>query len=286
MHEEEFETLLGIALREDLGDLGDVTSEAIFPIGHKSSAVLFSKDSGLLCGGAYFKRVFSRIDPELSCELLLEDGRKLEPGQAVARLDGSTISILKGERTAINFIGFLSGIASQARAYQDECAKKGGAVILDTRKTLPGYRALSKYAVRTGGGKNHRMGLHDMVLIKDNHIDAAGGIQQSVEKARAAWKDRFPIEVECRSVEDVRVALANGVTWIMLDNMGEADCAAALALPRPAAAGPIVFEASGNMSLERVGGYSALGLTYVSVGALTHSVKTFDFSLRMEGGRA
>jgi nicotinate-nucleotide pyrophosphorylase (carboxylating) len=281
-----FEELLRLALEEDLGDRGDVTSQAIFGRDDGTSAVLVSKDSGVLCGSALFKRTFAAIDPDIDCELLREDGSALKPGDEVARLEGRTIPILKGERTAINFLGFLSGIATKSREFQEKAFASGKAIVLDTRKTLPGYRALSKYAVRTGGARNHRMGLHDMVLIKDNHQDAAGGIEEAVARVRAAWGSSLRIEVEARSVADVEKALGLGVDWIMLDNMGEADCAKAIALPRRKDAPPVVFEASGNMDLDKVGRFSALGVDRISVGALTHSVRTFDFSLRIGSGRA
>jgi len=281
-----FDQLLGMALDEDLGVAGDVTSQAIFSPEDRARAVLLSKDTGVLCGIELFNRVFVRIDKDMVCRSLLQDGKGLIPGQAVAELEGRCLAILKGERTAINFLGYLSGIASQARLFQEEASAKGRAIVLDTRKTLPGYRSLAKYAVRTGGAGNHRMGLYDMVLIKDNHQDAAGGMEAAVARVRRAHGSRFLIEVEARSVADVKKALELDVDWIMLDNMSEEDCLSALALPRPPRERAVIFEASGNMDLERVGRYSALGLDRVSVGALTHSVRTFDFSLRIEGGRA
>jgi nicotinate-nucleotide pyrophosphorylase (carboxylating) len=286
MDEGFFDQLLRLALEEDLGDRGDVTSQAVFGRNDRTKAVLFSKDSGVLCGSLLFKRTFAAIDPAIECELLREDGSTLKPGDEVARLEGGAIPILKGERTAINFLGFLSGIATKSREFQARASAAGKAIVLDTRKTLPGYRALSKYAVRTGGGLNHRMGLHDMVLIKDNHQDAAGGIEEAVARVRAAWGSSFRIEVEARSVADAEKAIGLGVDWIMLDNMGEADCAKAMALPRLKGAPPVIFEASGNMDLDRVGRYSALGVDRISVGELTHSVRTFDFSLRIEAARA
>ncbi|HRZ91045.1 MAG TPA: carboxylating nicotinate-nucleotide diphosphorylase, partial [Spirochaetia bacterium] len=152
---------------------------------------------------------------------------------------------------------------------------KGKAVVLDTRKTLPGYRTLSKYAVRTGGGANHRMGLHDMVLIKDNHIDAAGGIPRAVERVRARWGREFRVEVECRTVEEVRQAVEAGADVVMLDNMDFETARRALELRAPG----VSFEASGGISLETAGAWSALGVDYISVGRLTHSVRGFDFSL-------
>jgi nicotinate-nucleotide pyrophosphorylase (carboxylating) len=282
MNDSCFAALLELAIAEDLGESGDVTSKAIFDPDDKAQAVLVSKDSGVLCGCETFQAVFSRIDPALRVVLSKNDGDTLAPGDRIAIVSGSTVSILQGERIAINFIGFLSGIATQAAAFSQSAARRGRTLILDTRKTLPGYRSLSKYAVRTGGGKNHRMGLYDMVLIKDNHIDAAGSIAKAVEKVRKAHGSRFAIEVECRGLEDVREALDLGVQWIMLDNMDEESCADALRIRQDRGNSDVKFEASGNMSLERISSYSALGVDYISVGALTHSVKTFDFSLKIE----
>ncbi len=285
MDADNFDKLLGMALEEDLGERGDATSKAVFGPGDSCEAVLVSKDSGILCGAELFSKVFERIDPSIERIILKKDGDALSPGDEIARLRGGTIHILEGERTAINFLAFLSGIATRANKMQTAAAATGRALVIDTRKTLPGYRALSKYAVRIGGAGNHRMGLHDMVLIKDNHQDASGGMAEAVMKARAKWGSSLAVEVEARSVEDVRVALGLDVDWIMLDNMDERACTAALALPRPRRNPPVIFEASGNMDEDRVGRYSALGVDRISVGALTHSVSAFDFSLRIAGGK-
>ncbi len=279
MKRDEFETLLDLALQEDLGDRGDVTSEAIFR-DERSAAVLYSKDTGVLAGTEYFARVYGRLDPGVEVVFLLDDGASLKPGDEVARVSGRTRSILSGERTAINFLAFLSGIATASRAYADAARTNGKALILDTRKTLPGYRRLSKYAVSVGGGANHRMGLYDMVLIKDNHIDAAGSISAAVARVRSRWGGSFRIEVECRGIDEVRQALEAGADIIMLDNMTSAASAEAVA----AGDGRVKFESSGNMSLERVAEYAASGVDYISVGKLTHSVRAFDFSLRMRKG--
>lgn len=278
-----FEELLQLALEEDLGEAGDVTSRAIFSGDDRTKAVLVSKDSGVLCGIGLFARVFTRLDAGVIVRLFHDDGAILSPGDRVASLEGPTLAILEGERTAINFIAYLSGIATQSARMAERAASAGKAVILDTRKTLPGWRSLSKYAVRVGGAKNHRMGLHDMVLIKDNHQDAAGGIGNAVRRVRERWGSAYRIEVECRSLADVSEALGLGVDVIMLDNMDAQTCREALALPRPVGS-TTAFEASGNMDLERVAAYSAVGVDFISVGGLTHSVKAFDFSLRIEGG--
>lgn len=273
----EFEVLLDLALEEDLGDLGDITSEAIF--GDEScTAVLVSKDTGILAGTELFEAVFRRIDPAVKVALLRKEGDELVRGDRIAALSGRTRSLLSGERTAINFLAFMSGIATGTRAYVEAARSGGKTFILDTRKTLPGYRKLSKYAVVVGGGKNHRMGLYDMVLIKDNHIDAAGSLTAAVERVRARWKDRFRIEVECRTIPEVKEALDAGVDVIMLDNMDSGTSAEAVRLGD----GKVMFESSGDMTPERVAEYAPTGVDFISVGKLTHSVKAFDFSMRIE----
>jgi nicotinate-nucleotide pyrophosphorylase (carboxylating) len=274
MNDESFRTLLELALTEDLESRGDVTSEAIFA-GETCQAVLTSKDTGTLCGGGFFRDVFLRVDKETRVSVLLPEGSPLSPGQVVARLSGRTKSVLEAERIAINFISFLSGIATATAEYVRISREKGAAVILDTRKTLPGYRELSKYAVRVGGGVNHRQGLYDMVLIKDNHIDAAGGILKAVRKVRERWGSDFPVEIECRTVEEVAEALDAGVDIVMLDNMDFETARKALAL-RPEG---VLFEASGGVGLDTVGAWSELGVDRISVGRITHSVRAFDFSL-------
>lgn len=271
-----FEQILTMALQEDLGDVGDVTSRAIFS-DHMTNAVLYSKDRGILAGAHFFRQVFNYVDSTLKVELLKNDGHILENGDKIALISGKTSSILEGERTAINFLSFLSGIASETDRCVMAAGETGGAVILDTRKTLPGYRSLSKYAVSVGGGTNHRMGLYDMVMIKDNHIDAAGSITSAVEKVRAKWGDAFEIEVECRNGDEVREAVSLGVERIMLDNMNPRETAEAVRLGN----GKVLFEASGNMDCAKIREYSPTGIHFISVGGLTHSVKAFDFSLRI-----
>jgi len=277
MRESDYQPLLELALREDLGDLGDVTTEAVAPEGD-AAAVLWSKDTGILAGAEVFAAVFRALDPRTRVEFSVPDGAPLTPGQRVAEVRGSRRAVLSGERTGLNFLSFLSGIATATRALVDRASASGRAVILDTRKTLPGWRALSKYAVTAGGGSNHRQGLYDMVLIKDNHVDSAGSVAEAVRRVRARWGSRFRIEVECRTPAEVDEALAAGVDMIMLDNMDDRQMAAEVRKVR----GRAKVEASGNMSPERVPGASAAGVDYISVGALTHSVRSFDFSLRVD----
>lgn len=271
-----FEQLLTLALEEDLKEVGDVTSRAIFN-DELTTAVLYSKDKGILAGAEYFRQVFNRVDAAVTVDLLKHDGEYLNIGEPIARIQGKTRSILEAERTAINFLSFMSGIATETDRSVAAAEESGKAVILDTRKTLPGYRTLSKYAVTVGGGKNHRIGLFDMVMIKDNHIDAAGSISAAVGKVRDKWDSSFAIEVECRTLDEVREAVELKVDVIMLDNMDPETTISAVKLGD----GNIQFEASGNMDLEKIRLYSPTGVDFLSIGKLTHSVSALDFSLKI-----
>jgi nicotinate-nucleotide pyrophosphorylase (carboxylating) len=279
MREGDFLPLIDLALREDLGNLGDVTSKAVTP-DQDRTACLWSKGEGVLAGETVFAAVFTRVDPRVKTEFHLHDGGKLSKGDKIATVTGRALSILSAERTAIDFIGLLSGIATKSRRFASLAASSGKAVILDTRKTIPGLRALSKYAVSVGGCRNHRQGLFDMVLIKDNHVDSAGSVTAAIESARKMWRARFPIEVECRNLTEVSEALQAGADILMLDNMSAEDCAKAVGL----VGGKAKTEASGNMTEEKIREYSAAGVDFISVGALTHTVESFDFSLKIEGG--
>jgi nicotinate-nucleotide pyrophosphorylase (carboxylating) len=278
VRESDWLPLIDLALREDLAEEGDVTSRAIFR-DEQRTAALWSKDTGVLAGEEVFAAVFRRLDPAVQVTFHLHDGARLSKGDRVAEVSGPVRSILSAERTAINFIAFMSGIATAARRLSDLAAGSGHAVILDTRKTLPGWRALSKYAVATGGGTNHRIGLFDMVLVKDNHIDAAGSITEAVARVRRAWGRRFKVEVECRTTAEVEEALAAGADILMLDNMDTATMREAVRR----ASGRASIEASGNMSAEGIPEVSATGVDSISVGSLTHSVRSFDFSLKIGG---
>jgi nicotinate-nucleotide pyrophosphorylase (carboxylating) len=277
MREADYLPIIELALREDLGELGDVTSQAVVPDGERS-ATLWSKDTGVLAGEEVFAAVFRAMDPAVQVRFLLHDGAALVPGARVAAVSGKALSLLSAERTAINFIAFLSGIATATRELVLLARASGTAVILDTRKTLPGMRALSKHAVAVGGGENHRQGLYDMVLLKDNHVDSAGGVTAAVRMVRERWGDRFPVEVECRSAAEVDEALAAGVTRVMLDNMDAGE----MAVQVRRIGGRARVEASGNMGRERIPAVSAAGVDCISVGSLTHSVRSFDFSLKVD----
>jgi nicotinate-nucleotide pyrophosphorylase (carboxylating) len=268
--------LIALALTEDLGDRGDITSDAVLPQTVQAQARLVAKAEGVIAGLFAFERTFHHIAPEIEIVMHTADGARVQPGALIATLHGSARALLTGERTALNFVQRLSGIASLTRRYVDAVARTG-AVILDTRKTTPGYRLLEKYAVRMGGGQNHRMGLYDAAMIKDNHIDAAGGITAAVERVRAYAAD-VPIIVEVRTINELREALPLNVDQILLDNMTLDEMRACVL----ETAGRVPLEASGNMSLERVRSVAETGVNYISVGALTHSAPALDLSLQIE----
>lgn len=265
--------LIEMALAEDLGADGDVTAEAIFT-DEAYSFSLVSKDDGILCGIEIFKAVMYRIDKNIKVDTFYADGDFIKKGDIVASVSGPAASILKGERTALNFLSHLSAIATKTALFVKEA--DGKAEILDTRKTLPGYRGLHKYAVRCGGGTNHRIGLYDMVMIKDNHADAAGGIKPAVERVRAKWGSRYRIEVEARNLNEVKEALDCAADIIMLDNMSDDEMIEAVKL----ISGSARTEASGNMSFERIKSAASTGVDSISFGELTHTVRAFDFSLK------
>lgn len=270
--------LIDRALEEDLGGLPprglDVTSEAIFS-DERERYHLVAKGAGVLCGKDVVSAVVARVDPAVTVSWTYDDGDSFPRGETVAFLEGAVRSILQAERTALNFLSHLSGISTRTAEFLR--ALDGRAGLLDTRKTLPGYRLLQKYAVRCGGGENHRTGLYDMVMIKDNHIDAAGGITSAVERVRSRWGSRYRIEVEARRLEEVQEALACGVDRIMLDNMSDHEMTRAVKL----VAGRAETEASGTMTRERIARVAPTGVDYISFGMLTHTVLPVDFSLRV-----
>lgn len=273
MEAHDFDAIIEAALREDM-PAGDVTSESVILPGAVSEAVLLAKEDGVLAGLPVARRVFEKIDSRVEFGEEAQDGRPFEKGDTLARLKGPTVALLKGERTALNFLQRMSGIATATRRFVD--AVQGTRTrILDTRKTTPGLRLLEKYAVAAGGGKNHRMGLSDMVLIKDNHLRHVGSLAEAVRRARAAVKPGMRVEVETNDLGQVREALDAGADMIMLDNMPLETMREAAAL----VAGHVPLEASGNMTLERVRAVAETGVDYISVGALTHSVRAVDISL-------
>ena len=274
-----FRHLVRLALDEDLAELGDVTTSAVFST-EMGTLTLLSKDTGVLAGGPMFDLVFREIDTGTAIEWLRRDGDPLVPGDRVATVTGKTASLLTAERTALNFLSFLSGIATITHRYVDAARAGGKAAVLDTRKTLPGYRELSKYAVRVGGGTNHRMGLYDMVMLKDNHIDMCGSITEAMRRVRERWGDRFRIEVECRTPDDVNEAVSAGADVVMLDNMDSETIASVVGTPH----GAVKLEVSGNVNLDTIGALSAIGVDLISVGKITHSAPAFDFSLKYAAG--
>jgi nicotinate-nucleotide pyrophosphorylase (carboxylating) len=269
----EFDAIIDAALREDMPE-GDITSESVIPAGAVSEAVFLAKEDGVLAGLPVARRVFEKIDPSVEFAEEVRDGAAFKGSDILARLKGPTVALLKGERTALNFLQRLSGIATVTRRFVD-AVQGTKAKILDTRKTTPGLRLLEKYAVKTGGGTNHRLSLSDMVLIKDNHLRHVGSVAEAVRRARAAAKPGIRIEVEAADLSQVRDALAAGADMIMLDNMTLEAMRAAVTL----AGGRVPLEASGNMSLDRVRAVAGTGVDLISVGALTHSARAIDISL-------
>jgi nicotinate-nucleotide pyrophosphorylase (carboxylating) len=267
--------LIECALTEDIGP-GDITTEATIPVDSTSTAEMLAKQELVLAGFDVVREVFHYLDPTVQFTPLAKDGDKIKAGTVLARLSGKTRVLLTGERVALNFLQHLSGIATLTARYVDKI--KGLKVeVLDTRKTLPGLRHLEKYAVRMGGGKNHRMGLYDMVLIKDNHIKAAGGITKAVEAVRKK-AGQLKIEVETRNLEEAREALAAKVDIIMLDNMPVETMREAVKL----IAGRALVEASGNVTLETIRAIAETGVDLISTGSLTHSAPAADISMKIK----
>ncbi len=271
-----YRELVRRALAEDFG-WGDVTTEGVIDDGQRGRAVLLAKSRCVLAGIDVFSEAFRQLDPAVSIVLHRRDAELVEPGTEVAELKGDAAALLTAERTALNFLQRLSGIATLTRAFVD--AAGGRIVVLDTRKTTPGLRALEKYAVRAGGGANHRGGLDQGILIKDNHIRLAGGVRAAVTRMLAAQVE-MPTEVEAQSLEQVDEALAAGAGIILLDNLSTAEIAEAVTR----CAGRAQTEISGGVTLARLPELAATGADYVSIGALTHSAPAMDLSLEIEPG--
>ena len=268
-------TLIDLALEEDAA-FGDVTSQSIFPADHRSRASILAREDMVVCGLEVAKRVFQRVDPNLDVNLQADDGSRVSDGDTVLRVEGPTISLLMAERTALNFLQRLSGIASLSGRFADAASAAGtGVRIVDTRKTTPGWRALEKYAVRCGGCFNHRSSLGEHVLIKENHIMAAGSLTRAVELARENTPHCAKIEVETETLDQVDEALQAGAEVIMLDNMSPAQIQEAVERIDKAA----IIEISGGVTLETIPDYALPGVDVISVGALTHSATAADFSM-------
>lgn len=268
------EPVTRLALTEDLGRAGDLTSLACVPQDARLRVSWMARQPGVLAGLACARLALHALAPDARFEALVEDGQRVGAGQALARADAPARAILSSERTGLNLMGRLSGIATLTRAYVDAVAGTG-ARITDTRKTTPGLRHLEKYAVRCGGGVNHRFGLDDAILIKDNHVAACGGVRPALERARAAAGHLVKIELEVDSLAQLEDALPLAPDVIMLDNFSLEDMRAAVAL----AAGRVILEASGGVRLETVRDIAETGVQVISVGALTHSAPGLDIGL-------
>jgi nicotinate-nucleotide pyrophosphorylase (carboxylating) len=271
--------LIDLALEEDRGP-GDWTTRWTVSARTKAQGSIVAKAQGVIAGVALVAAVFLRLDPRVDFDVLAGDGDTVKPGDPVFRLVGPGRALLTGERVALNFLQRLSGIATLTRHYADAVAGTGTR-ILDTRKTTPAWRALEKAAVRAGGGDNHRAGLYDMVLIKENHAAIAGGVAEAVRRVRDQNTKNLPITVEIHSQQDLDEALAAGVDRLLLDNMTTAQIGDITRRVRKLKTRPLI-EASGNMTLERVREVAATGVDFISVGALTHSAPILDLSLTIE----
>ena len=269
----EIRDLIQRALDEDIGS-GDATSQSIVPLEAQMQAQIVTKQDGVVAGLDVVEATFLLVDADFIFDSQVSEGQQVQFGEVLAKISGPAQAMLVAERVALNFLGRMSGIATLTRQFV-KVVDGTGAIILDTRKTVPGLRVIDKLAVRRGGGQNHRMGLYDMILIKDNHIDFAGSLPEAVKRARRRNTD-LEIEVETRTLEDVAVALELGVERILLDNMSLKQMRQAVQL----ANGRAKLEASGNVDLDRVRQIAETGVDYISIGALTHSVKVFDVSMK------
>jgi len=269
----EIDRIINNALREDMPE-GDITSENVVSQDSISKAVIIGKEEGILAGIEVAEEVFKKIDSEIRIKKYFRDGQGIKKGEKLAALQGSSISLLKGERTALNFLQRMSGIATLTRKFAN--ALKGSSTkLLDTRKTTPGLRILEKYAVKTGGGENHRFSLSDMVMLKDNHLHLVGDIRTAVERARANIRPGIKIEVETSNLKEVKEAINSGADMVMLDNMSLIKMREVVKWVN----GRIPLEVSGKVDLDNIKDIALLGVDYVSVGSLTHSFKSLDISM-------
>ncbi|MDZ7663676.1 carboxylating nicotinate-nucleotide diphosphorylase [Thiohalophilus sp.] len=270
---EKIQQQVELALAEDIGS-GDVTA-ALLPEADQVDARVICRQSAIIAGRAWFDEVFRQLDPTITIHWQVNDSERVEPEQLLCELHGPVRSLLTGERTALNFLQTLSGTATSVRHYVDQIADTG-AQILDTRKTLPGLRLAQKYAVSCGGGTNHRIGLYDMVLIKENHITAAGSLLEAVKTARRL-SPQLEIEVEVETLEQLEQALEAGVERVLLDNMSLKTLRQAVSLN----SGRTILEASGGITLENIRDVAQTGVDFISVGALTKDIQAVDLSMRV-----
>lgn len=269
------DNIITIALMEDINYI-DAAADNLIPEEHRSSAYYVAKDTGVVCGIEVAKRVFELAGGDVDFQILMKDGTKVNKGDIIATLEGSTLTLLKGERTALNILQHMSGIATATNKCVELVAGTKASVT-DTRKTLPGLRALQKYSVTVGGGKNHRFNLSDAAMLKDNHIDAYGGITPAVTALREKIGHTVKVEVEVRTLDELKEALDNKVEIIMLDNMTNDDMKKAVEITD----GRALLEASGNVTTDNIRSVAETGVDIISLGALTHSVKCFDISMKI-----
>ena len=270
----EIERIVANALAEDLGSLGDLTSLATVPETAQSRACIVARKAGTISGLPIARTAFQQIDPNVSFTTIANDGDTVEAGTKLADIEGSARSILSAERVALNFLGHMSGISTLTHSYTVE-VEGNGAKVIDTRKTTPGLRSLEKYAVRCGGGTNHRTGLYDAILIKDNHIAAAGGVRQALSAAQCTANHMTKIEIEVDTLAQLEEVLAIGADAVLLDNMEPKTLKTAVKM----VAGRALTEASGGVTLQTVKAIAEAGVDLISIGALTHSAPTLDLGL-------
>lgn len=271
------ENAVRAALAEDLGEAGDITSQSTIPVGTRARVVMRAREAGCLAGLAPARTAFRLMDPALMISVQKQDGTRVQPGDVIAAVEGDARAIVTAERVALNFLGHMSGIAT-ATAHIVDAVKGTNARICCTRKTTPGLRAFEKFAVRAGGGVNHRFGLYDAILIKDNHIAMAGSIAKAIKGARAKAGHMVRIEIEVDTLEQLGEALEIGVEAVLLDNMTPETLAKAVSIN----AGRAALEASGRVNLETAPAIAATGVDYISVGWITHSAPCLDIGLDYE----
>lgn len=277
MKQDAIDSVIEAALKEDL-PRGDITSESIIPEESRSEAILLAKEEGVLAGMDVVRRVFAKIDTDVEFTKTKEDGQRFSAGERLAVIRGSSISILKGERTALNFLQRMSGIATTTWRFV-QALEGTKTKILDTRKTTPGLRALEKYAVKMGGGENHRHNLSEMVMIKDNHLKLVGSISEAMQRVKERIEPGIKVEVEATTLDEVKEAVRSGADMVMLDNMSVESMREVVGWVK----GKVPLEVSGKVSLDRVGEIAALGVDFISVGSLTHSYRSVDISIEFTG---
>lgn len=265
------------ALQEDIGS-GDLTASLI-PSGKVLSATVVSREDAVLCGQKWFTQCFTSLAPDTAIDWLADDGDRVQAGQKLCEIKGAARALLTAERSALNFLQLLSAVATQTKRYADVVAGTG-TVIVDTRKTLPGLRLAQKYAVTCGGGVNHRIGLYDGILIKENHIIAAGGIQAALSRAREIAPPGVFIQIEVESLQELQEALAAGTRMVLLDNFTLNQLAEAVTLTRKQAGEAVILEASGNITLDNVRQVAETGMDRISIGGLTKNIQAIDLSMR------